>query len=237
MKSLRTGKIYSPEHPTGGGYVCVPENLDQEGTSWVHGNARIGGKAFLTGNAQLYDRTTVRQEAWVGGNASLVGDVWVYGRAKILGLVAIKGYVFIYDDAVIDGGEEGIFIEGSPEREKATRIYGNARIEGGAKIINSHVYGYAIIRDYARLDHGSHVFGDAQVAERAWLTHGTRVYGDSYIWGDSYLSDCEVFDLARVCCPPYLEGKKRWPNMVGKRVFGSALCTKTNKYFEKEITK
>jgi hypothetical protein len=64
-----------------GGWIEKEENLSNEdsswvsGDAWVHGDARVSGDAWVSGNAR------VSGDAQVSGNARVYGDAQVYGNA------------------------------------------------------------------------------------------------------------------------------------------------------------
>ena len=63
-----------------GGFVEKEENLDQFGTSWVSGNARVDGNARVSGNAVVSGNARVGGNAVVSGNARVdkIGSVfWI----------------------------------------------------------------------------------------------------------------------------------------------------------------
>ena len=68
-----------------GGFVEKEENLDQFGSAWVCGNARVSGDARVYGNAWVSDNARVGGNAWVYDNARVSGNAWVYDNARVGG--------------------------------------------------------------------------------------------------------------------------------------------------------
>ena len=54
-----------------GGWIEKEENLSQEDSAWVSGNARVYDNARISGDAEVYE------SAWVSGNAR------VYDNAQV----------------------------------------------------------------------------------------------------------------------------------------------------------
>ncbi len=63
-----------------GGLIENEKNLSQEGTCWVHEDARVTGNARVYGDAQILDR------AHVYGDAQVYGKAHVYDKAEVSGL-------------------------------------------------------------------------------------------------------------------------------------------------------
>ena len=110
-----------------GGYVESEDNLSQDGTCWVYGdaevydNAKIFDNAEVTGyaevygnarvfnNAQVYDNakvyefTQVYDNALVYGNARVYENAWIYGNAKIYDYAKVHGNAEIYSAKINKG--------------------------------------------------------------------------------------------------------------------------------------
>ena len=101
-----------------GGYVESEDNLSHDGNAWVgdkaiiYGNAHIGGNADIggyaevgdnarvVGNARVNDHAKVFRDAQVFGNAVICGNAWVYGSAWVGGNTETHG-TWIFGDARI----------------------------------------------------------------------------------------------------------------------------------------
>lgn len=63
-----------------GGWVEREDNLSQDGSAWVFGealaccNARVFGNAWVGGKALVCDRAKVFENAWVHGKARVFGN-------------------------------------------------------------------------------------------------------------------------------------------------------------------
>lgn len=73
-----------------GGYVQYEANLSQEGSSWVHANARVFGKARVLGDAMVMGNAQVHGRAFVSGTAVVEGAE-VRGSARITGTAHVAG--------------------------------------------------------------------------------------------------------------------------------------------------
>ena len=91
-----------------GGFVEKEENLDQIGSAWVSGNARVYGNARVGGNAR------VDGNAWVDDNARVSGNAMVYGNARVYGNAMVYGNARVYGNAMVDGN---------------AKVGGNARVD------------------------------------------------------------------------------------------------------------
>lgn len=69
IRRLSDGKL--------GGWIESEDNLSQEGSCWVDGEAKVYWEAKVSGNAQVYGEATVNSKAKVYENAQ------VYDNAKI----------------------------------------------------------------------------------------------------------------------------------------------------------
>ena len=103
-----------------GGWIEKEENLSQEGSCWVSGDARVCGDALVSDNAQVY------------GNAQVSGDAWVYGDARVYGNAQVCGDARVYDDAQVKSVEDIFCIAGLGSRYGTTTIYRN---DGGITVV------------------------------------------------------------------------------------------------------
>lgn len=62
-----------------GGWIETEDNLDQDRSAWVYGDARVYGDAQVCGDARVY------------GNASVCGNAEVYGNARVCGDAQVCG--------------------------------------------------------------------------------------------------------------------------------------------------
>ena len=100
---------------TVGGLIEKEENLIQEGTCWVYGNAQVYG------DAQVYGNALVSGDAQVFGNALVSGNALVYGDALVSGNAQVSGDAQVYGDAQVSGDAR---VSGT------ARVYGDAQVSG-----------------------------------------------------------------------------------------------------------
>jgi hypothetical protein len=102
-----------------GGYVESEHNLDQEGRSWIHDNAKAWGNGQVKDNAQLkgesmifengsltqeanaIGNTTIRKSAVVGGNAIL--NKHSYAATNTIYISGLEWNVTLCDNNIVMG--------------------------------------------------------------------------------------------------------------------------------------
>lgn len=90
-----------------GGWVESIDNLSQEGTCWVGGDARVYGGSRVTGdahvfgNAHIYDIAKVSDSAVVCDNACVFQHTQVFGEAQIMGDARVYGVAEVHGKARI----------------------------------------------------------------------------------------------------------------------------------------
>lgn len=92
-----------------GGYIESEDNLSQDGTCWVYGDAEVYD------NAKIFDNAEVTGYAEVYGNAQVYNNAWIYGKAKI------------FDDARV---YDNVQVRGKD------KVYGNAKIHNQIDLEN-----------------------------------------------------------------------------------------------------
>ena len=127
-----------------GGWIESEENLSQEDTCWVYGNAEVFDSARVIGSAQVFDTARVFDTAEVYGRAQVYGDARVYKNSAVHEDAQVYGYAQVYG-----GGQIG----------ENAQAYGHAQIGE-----NAHVYGNAQLCDDARVYGSAEVCGDAIVS-------------------------------------------------------------------------
>jgi hypothetical protein len=106
----------------------------------------------------------VESTAHVDPTVHLGYDCEVYHRARVYGNVRLEGYVYVYNDAVIDGRDGDIVIRGSVD------VWENAHVSGFVRVINKDPYRWLRLR------------GDVKVCGYARLT-GPEFYSTGTIEG------------------------------------------------------
>ena len=116
-----------------GGYIEKEENLSQDGTAWVIGNAKVSGDARVSGDAQ------VSGNAWVSGNAQVCGDARVSGDAQVCGNAKVSG------DACVSGTA---WVIGNAKVSGDAQVCGDARVSGDAQVSGNA--DYATVKGFGR---------------------------------------------------------------------------------------
>jgi len=112
-----------------GGWVESEDNLSQEGTGWVYGDAsvfsdaRVYGDAMVYGDARVGDNAMVCGDARVGDNARVFGDASVYGKARVYGDASVYGDAWVGGDAFVYGNEAIFTITNIGSRNGTTTFF------------------------------------------------------------------------------------------------------------------
>ena len=102
-----------------GGFIEKEENLSQEGTCWVYGEAEVFGDAQIDENARIYGNAKVYGDAWVYGDAGITDNAKVYGDACVGAKAQVYGNAEVYERAVVCG---------------CASVYGDAKVRGRAVV-------------------------------------------------------------------------------------------------------
>ena len=175
-----------------GGYVEKEENLSNDGSSWVSGNAQVSGDAWVFGNAYVFGNAHVSGNAWVFGNARVYGDAQVSGDARVYGDASFSGDAHVSGDARVFGNACAF---GNAHVSGDASVYGDASFYGDA-----HVSGnadFAVVAGFGRYFRATTFFrcedkilrvqcgcfyGDlAQFREIVKKTHGDSKYAKEYL--------------------------------------------------------
>jgi carbonic anhydrase/acetyltransferase-like protein (isoleucine patch superfamily) len=168
-----------------GGYVESEDNLSQQGTCWVYGdaqvhsNARVLDDAWIYGDAYVYGDAKVHGNAWVYDNARVYGHAQVYGDAKVYGNAKVHDNARVYCHAQVYGD---------------AKVYGNAKVHDNARVLgnawasgNTNVYGDAYVYGYAQVYGDAYVYGDAKVHGNARVYGDAKVYGNAWVYGEGVI--------------------------------------------------
>ena len=137
-----------------GGWIESEDNLSQEGSCFVFGEAKVYGGARVFGNAEVFGNAKVYDLAKVHGNAKVYGASMVYRKAEV------------YDNAHIFGNAEVYGL---------STVYGDAKVYGGAEIYDSaQVFGFADIHEYAKVYNSAKAFGNTELRGRSKLNGRTQ---------------------------------------------------------------
>ena len=153
IKALKSfGDISAGEK---GGWIEKEENLSQEGSCWVYGDARVYD------NARVYDDAQVSGDARVYDNARVYGNTRVCGKAQVSGNARVYGDARVSGDAQVKSVEDIFWITGLGSRYGTTTIYRN---DGGITVVCGCFLG--TLEEF-----------EAKVKE----THGDNLYGREYL--------------------------------------------------------
>ncbi len=114
-----------------GGYIEKEDNLSQEGTAWVHGDAKVYGDARVSGNANVHGEAEVYGNARMYGSAEAYGNARLYDNAKAHGEAEIYGNAKVYGQAEI---YENAGVYGSARVHENARARGDANVHGKTEL-------------------------------------------------------------------------------------------------------
>lgn len=115
-----------------GGLVDSEDNLSQDGTCWVFGDAKVYNNAKVSDNAYVYGNARVYSSAHVYGNAKVYDDARVYWFAEVYDNAAVYGKAIVFDDAKVCG---------------KAQVYGNAKVHNSACVQGEAKVDYDVDED------------------------------------------------------------------------------------------
>ena len=189
LKALRD----IPEHKVKagdlGGYVTKKNNLSQDGSCW------IGGEAQVIGNVK------VSEPAYIGGQA-VVRVYEIFMQTYAVSPIIIKGGARVEDDADVLAirqrsedrygtciFEGSVRIYGNSMLENVFSMHGKAKIYGNARVIGADlISGTSEVYDQAKLEKSCSIKGTSKIFENAIIGSNATII-DSVIAGDSHILD------------------------------------------------
>jgi NDP-sugar pyrophosphorylase family protein len=158
LKRIRLIKNRCP-----GGWIESEDNLSQEGSCFLYGNAQVHGKARIYGDALVYGDVYIYGNARVYGNSIVAGEARVFGSARIYGRAQVSGNLHIY-------GKARIFKNASINT--CVVICGNAKIGTSLDWISLSFGHYLITITKANVVIGCEVYSHKQInkATKKWAT-------------------------------------------------------------------
>ena len=114
-----------------GGYVQTADNLSQEGSCWLFGDAIACEGALVSQDAQMSDQTVLRGSALVSGTAQVSGNAVVEDQAIVMA-GTVGGDCFISGNAVLAGNRQ---------TDEAPSVTGQAAVYGkvyGAVLVSGN---------------------------------------------------------------------------------------------------
>lgn len=186
-KNLRFYRIQAlrdiPEHGVKkgdlGGYVTHRNNLSQEGSCWVGGEAQICGRVSITQNAYIGDKAVVSKYWFVFSDSYNPGLLRISGNAKITGNALVESHRF---NGAIGGYNKVI--------DSNVQIFGNAFVQNVHHITeDAKIYGKAFLNATLSVSGTAEIFGDAVIGTNC------KISGDSKIFDSAKLEEgAEVKD-------------------------------------------
>ena len=149
-----------------GGWVQSENNLSQDDTAWV------------SGNAQVYDNALVYDDAQVYGNARVYGEAQVYGEARVSDNACVYDNARVYDNA---------WVCGNARVSGATYAYDNAYVSV-EEFEDAHGNVDNAVTDERKLEAWTNavIAGDTTLGLAAWLTENYRVHAIRVIRSVTY---------------------------------------------------
>lgn len=139
-----------------GGWIVKEDNLSQQGTAWVFGEAKVCDNARVDDDAAIHDKACLCCNARVFGHAKVYDEVVIYDSAQVYGCAVVLREARILNNAKIHGNA---YISGRAEISDNADIYGNANIDDEALVSDAAiVYG-------AEVYGNTHIIGDAIIGD------------------------------------------------------------------------
>lgn len=146
-----------------GGFVESEDNLAHESRAWIGGEAKVYDKAKVFGEAFVYD------------------EAEVYGNAKVFAYGEVHDKAEVFDDATVFN---------------KANVYGEAKIYGKAVIFDkAEVYGKAEVFDQAQ------VYDKAKAYENAVLKDEAELYFQGIARGNALLENRDKVGYGEVSAP------------------------------------
>ena len=108
-----------------GGWVQSEDNLSQDDTAWVFGNAQVYGNACVSDDALVYGNACVSDDALVYGEAQVYGEAHVFCSAQVHGKAHVFGNARVYGNAQVSGKA---WVHGDAYVSGYTAVYGYTRV-------------------------------------------------------------------------------------------------------------
>ena len=114
-----------------GGWVESIDNLSQEGTCWIGGDARVYGGARVTGGAHVFGEAHVYDVAKIGDDAVVCDKACVFQHAQLFDKAQVFGDARVYGVAEVHG--KARIIDRARCSQRAW-VYGDVLVNGNANI-------------------------------------------------------------------------------------------------------
>ena len=157
------GKSVRVEKGDLGGWVTGYDNLHQDGTCWLFGDAIAANGAEVSEGAVLANSARATDDAYIHGLSWIGGSALVSGNASVFDHACISGYAEVFGRAC---------------------VYGHAKVGGNAIVCgNCEVSGRAIVQDGARILDQAVVSGWANIGGQASVGGRANVGGSAIVYG------------------------------------------------------
>ena len=80
-----------------GGWIEKEENLSQNGSCWVYGNAQVCDNAIVRDYAKVFDNVIIRDNSEVYGNSEVGGNIVIGGSTEISCVINILAGAKFYN--------------------------------------------------------------------------------------------------------------------------------------------
>lgn len=158
-----SGKSVRVEKGDLGGWVTGYDNLQQDGTCWLFGDAVAADGAIVSEGAVLANSAAAIDNAYIHGISWLGDSSLVSGTASVAGHACISGCARVFDHAC---------------------VYGHADVGGSACVYgDSEVSGRAVVQDSARIADQAVVSAWAKIGGRAFVGGRADIGGSAIVYG------------------------------------------------------
>lgn len=152
-----------------GGWIEKEENLSQDGSCWVGGDAKVYDDARVVDNAWVYGHATVNRSALISGMSMVFGCATIGGSAKV------GDRSKVYDHAVV--------LKNATVSDSAA-IFGHAGIIENAEISDSAmVYGSSVVQGRSKVGGYAKISGNSNL-RNAVVCHEMRICNNACVESD-----------------------------------------------------
>ena len=112
IRALRDIPKYNIKAGDLGGYIEKEDNLSQYGDAWVgdralvFGDARVFGNAYVGNEVQVFGNVRVFGNARVTDNARVSGNAWMFGNARVTDHARVSGNATVSGNAYISNDND-----------------------------------------------------------------------------------------------------------------------------------
>lgn len=180
-----------------GGFIHSEKNLSQEGTCWIHDNAKVYGEAVVRQDAQMFNNSRAYGFSELSGSAVMFDDSWIGNSAKVYGFAEMHNNSAVYGSGTLCGNasisKEACVMSNAFVTQDSV-IEGNTCIAG-----NVHICGSTFINEHAMIYENVKIKGNNTVIGKDAKIKGNAILDGTYTILDN--ADIEKSNnVISLCC-------------------------------------